>query len=186
MLPQVILDRTTHANRSKLCPLHWYKAGTPGPLAWMHRVTGCHLAHPSKPPDPWSCFQAALPREIATEPLVQMPSGCRCYVTAFTHPLKQGCVWPLCLDKSEHQTLSDTCLQQPHGCRPLLFYKMRGRSRGCSRPEGAPLLWPAHRTHDTIGPHCTLRVALSAWALLSAAVAGWLLGLPGVSAETPH
>lgn len=137
MLPQVILDRTTHANRSNSAHCTGTKPA-PRSVCLDAQGNGVPPAHPSKPPDPWSCFQAALPRETPREPLVQMPSGCRCYVTAFTHPLKQGCVWPLCLDKSEHQTFLTLVSSNLMAAVPPVL-QMRGRSRGCSRPGRRPL-----------------------------------------------
>ena len=88
MLPQIILDRTTHANRSNSA----HRTGTkPAPrsicLDAQGKGKGCHLLiHPS--------LQICGP---ASRPLC--PEGCRgsrqrC-ITAFTRPLKRGSVWGL-------------------------------------------------------------------------------------------
>lgn len=117
-------------------------------------------AHPSKPPDPWSCFQAALPRETPREPLVQMPSGCRCYVTAFTQPLKQGSVWPLCLDKTVSTRRFRHLSPATSWLLSLLFYKRGDGAEGALALEGTPFkrASPPHTRHIE-ATTCTLRAA---------------------------
>lgn len=152
----------------KLCPLHWYKAST------QVRLPGCTgegegvpPAHPPKPPDLWSCFRAALPRGMPREPPAQTPSGCRCYITAFTRPLKRGSVWGLCLDKTvstrHFQHLSPATLW----LLSLLFYKRGDGAEGALTLEAAPLSGLAHCTRHTEAMTHTLRVAFRLGSLVS-------------------